>query len=613
MVGAVLLCGMALGAFFELVSIGLILPFIAVLRDPTLLSKAGHAGGVFSQLQISEPRQLFFLLGPALIIFFAFKTIYLGVLYDRLFRYAMKKHVSLARQLLDGYLRGPYTLYLQRNSSELIKIVTRSVEDFTSGFMVNLLIALAELLVLVALSGLLMFVEPLATLGALVVLALPTILVYRLTQPQLAAAGRNAEESFGMKIQWAEQAISSVKQIMLTGRRSFFLDRHGYHVHRFADSVRALALLAALPRFIIDTLAVTAMVAIAAILLGRGEDLQSTLLLLGMFALAALRLIPSMSRVSAALAQLRYRYASTEVVYNELQALHQRSSAPRPASPEEQGAPRPLRRSLVIEHLSYAYPGAHKPSIDDVSLEIPKGHCAAFIGPTGAGKTTIADLILGLLVPSSGRILVDGRDLHDELSGWQRNIGYVPQTVYLIDDTVRRNVAFGAPEDEIDDERVWQALRAAQLDHLIRSRPGELDAIIGERGGRFSGGERQRLGIARALYSDPGVLVIDEATANLDPATEAAIVEVVGGLRGKKTIIVITHRLAFLRNCDSIFMMEKGRLRNSGAYSDLIAREPAFLEFCSAASNVAAVDPANSLLPAESHSDIALLGPVAPA
>jgi ABC-type multidrug transport system fused ATPase/permease subunit len=178
--------------------------------------------------------------------------------------------------------------------------------------------------------------------------------------------------------------------------------------------------------------------------------------------------------------------------------------------------------------------------------------------------------------------------------GWQRNVGYVPQTVYLIDDSVRRNVAFGVPEEEIDDERVWQALRAAQLDHLIRSRPGELDAMVGERGGRLSGGERQRLGIARALYRDPEVLVIDEATANLDPATEGAIVEVVGGLRGKKTIIVITHRLAFVRNCDSIFMFEKGRLRNSGGFSELLSKELAFLEFCGGASEAVTTEAASS-------------------
>jgi ATP-binding cassette, subfamily B, bacterial PglK len=322
-------------------------------------------------------------------------------------------------------------------------------------------------------------------------------------------------------------------------------------------------------------------VTIAAILLRGGADLQSILPILGMFALAAVRLIPSTSRLSSSLAQVRYRYASTEVIYAELLALGHRPSEPLPGSAEEHASPIPFKQALVLDHVSYWYPGTRQPSIDDVSLKIPQGHWVGLIGSTGAGKTTLVDLILGLLAPSSGRILVDGRNLHDNLAGWQRNIGYVPQTVYLIDDSVRRNVAFGAPPAEIDDERVWQALRAAQVDHVVRSLPGELDAIVGESGDRLSGGERQRLGIARALYRDPGVLVIDEATANLDPGTEAAIVEAIGKLKGKKTIIVISHRPAFVKGCDCIYMLAKGRLQNRGQYSELLATDPAFLDFWS--------------------------------
>ncbi len=595
MEGTFLLCAMVLGAFFEAVSIGLVIPFIAVLREPELLSKVPHIQPLLSNLNINDPRELFFLLGPALIALFAIKTGYLIYLYRWLFRYAMKKEVNLARQLLAGYLSAPYTLHLQRNSAELIGVTTRSVEEFSSGFLVNLLTVLGELLVLGGVTSLLMIVEPLATLGALVVLAVPTAVVYRSTRHRLGAAGRIAEQSWSLMVQWAEQAIRSVKETLITGRRSFFIDQHGFHVRRFTDSLGSLAFLSAFPRLVIDTLAVSAMVVIAAILLRGGEDLQSILPLLGMFTLAAVRLIPSTSRMSSSLAQVRYRYASTEVIYRELLALRSRSSEPLRGSAGEHVSPVPFRRALVIERLSYCYPATRRPAIDDVSLEIPQGHWVAFIGPTGSGKTTLADLILGLLVPNSGRILVDGRNLHDNLGGWQRNVGYVAQTVYLIDDSVRRNVAFGVPEEEIDDERVWQVLRAAQVDHLVRSLPGELNAIVGEHGDRLSGGERQRLGIARALYRDPEVLVIDEATANLDPGTEAAIVEAIGGLRGKKTIIVITHRLAFVRNCDCIHMVAQGRLRNSGGYSDLLSREPAFLEFCGGASEASPVDAASSV------------------
>lgn len=576
---AFLLCAMVLGALFETVSIGVILPVIAVLKQPELLSKAGHFQPLLSSLDISQPRRLFFILGVTLIVLFAVKTSYLILLYRWLFSFAMKKHVSLARQLLAGYLSAPYTLHLQRNSADLIRVTIRSVEDFTNIFLVNLLTVLGELLVLGALAGLLMIVEPLATLGALAVLGIPTAAVYRLSHRGLGASGRTAEQSFGGMIQWAEQAISGVKEITITGRRSFFIDQHGYHVRRFADAARSLTFFTVAPRFVIDTLAVAAMVAIASILLTRGEDLQSTLLLLGMFALAAVRLIPSTSRLSAALAQLRYRYASTEVIYQELLALRHRPSDPLPGSTDEHAPLVPFRHALIIENVSYWYPTTPQPAIDDVSLEIRRGQWVGLIGSTGSGKTTLVDLILGLLSPSSGRILVDGCDLNDNLAGWQRNIGYVPQTVYLIDDSVRSNVAFGVPPEEIDDERVWHALRAAQVDHLVRSLPGALNATVGEHGDRLSGGERQRLGIARALYHDPEVLVIDEATANLDPGTEAAIVEAIGKLRGEKTIIVISHRPAFVRSCDCIYMLAQGRLKNRGGYSELLASEPVFSNF----------------------------------
>jgi len=333
-------------------------------------------------------------------------------------------------------------------------------------------------------------------------------------------------------------------------------------------------------RFVTDTLAVTAMVAIAAILLARGRDLLSILPLLGMFALAAARLMPSVVRIANSLAKLRFYYAATEVMYQELLGTQKYLLEPQQlGSRGDRACSLPFGRSLVLEHLSYCYPGVRRSAIDDISLEIPKGHWIALIGPTGAGKTTLANLILGLLVPCSGNILVDGCNLHDNLAGWQRGIGYVPQSVYLMDDTVRRNVAFGSPEGEIDDGRLWQALRAAHVDRLVRSLPGGLDAMVGERGDRLSGGERQRLGIARALYRDPEVLVVDEATANLDAATEAAIGDTLAALRGKKTIIAIAHRLQLVRNCDRIYLLTEGRLRNSGSYSELLSSEPAFLQF----------------------------------
>ncbi len=572
--GALLLCGMALGAMFEAVSIGLLIPFIAVLKEPELVDKAPAARSVLSFLNIHEPQEMLIAIGLGLVGVFVIKSGYLVLLYRWLFRYVFEKHVNLARQLLTGYLNVPYTFHLQRNSSELIKVTTETIQRFTTGFLVSLLIVLGELLVVVALIIVLMLIEPLATFGAVLVLGIPTTLIYRSMQRRLAASGRLAERSMGSMIQWTEQAIGGIKETLVVGRALFFIDHQGYHAQRFADSWRSVMLLSSIPRLVVDTLAVSAMVAIALVILMRGQDMQSLLPLLGMFAVAAIRLMPSTSRIASGLAQLRFLYATTEVVYNELRAIERA----RPAPTRAPSLPLPFERSIVLEHLSYRYPSMPQRAIEDVSLEIPRGHWIGLIGPTGAGKTTLVDLMLGLFVPTAGRILVDGYDLQDHVVAWQRNIGYVPQDVYLMDDTVRRNVAFGLPDHEIDDDLVWRALRAAEVDNLVRSLPGGLDAIVGERGDRLSGGERQRLGIARALYHDPQVLVVDEGTANLDNETEAEIVRTLAGLRGEKTIIVVAHRLPLVRNCDCVYLLEHGRVRNSGAYSDLFSTEPGFRE-----------------------------------
>ncbi len=572
--GALLLCGMALGAMFEAVSIGLLIPFIAVLKEPELVDKAPAARSVLSFLNIHEPQEMLIAIGLGLVGVFVIKSGYLVLLYRWLFRYVFEKHVNLARQLLTGYLNVPYTFHLQRNSSELIKVTTETIQRFTTGFLVSLLIVLGELLVVVALIIVLTLIEPLATFGAVLVLGIPTTLIYRSMQRRLAASGRLAERSMGSMIQWTEQAIGGIKETLVVGRALFFIDHQGYHAQRFADSWRSVMLLSSIPRLVVDTLAVSAMVAIALVILMRGQDMQSLLPLLGMFAVAAIRLMPSTSRIASGLAQLRFLYATTEVVYNELRAIERA----RPAPTRAPSLPLPFERSIVLEHLSYRYPSMPQRAIEDVSLEIPRGHWIGLIGPTGAGKTTLVDLMLGLFVPTAGRILVDGYDLQDHVVAWQRNIGYVPQDVYLMDDTVRRNVAFGLPDHEIDDDLVWRVLCAAEVDNLVRSLPGGLDAIVGERGDRLSGGERQRLGIARALYHDPQVLVVDEGTANLDNETEAEIVRTLAGLRGEKTIIVVAHRLPLVRNCDCVYLLEHGRVRNSGAYSDLFSTEPGFRE-----------------------------------
>ena len=338
--GSLLLWAMAIGAMLEAVSIGLVVPFIALLNEPELAFD-GPVAPLLSVLSIREPQMLLIALGFGLVGAFVIKSGYLVLLYRWLFRYVFTMQVTLARQLLTGYLSAPYTFHLQRNSAELIKATTQTIQRFTTAFLVSLLTVLGELLVVAALITLLVLVNPLATIGALIVLGVPTALVYRLMQRRLAISGRLVERSMSSMIQWTEQAIGGIKETLVMDRAAFFIDHQGCQAQRLADSQRSVMFLSSIPRLVMDTLAVIAMVAIVLIILARGQNMQSILPVLGMFAVAAIRLMPSATRIANGLAQLRFHYAATEVLYNELRATdrdrtsamraHQRGIRPRPS------------------------------------------------------------------------------------------------------------------------------------------------------------------------------------------------------------------------------------------------------------------------------------------
>ncbi len=576
--GLFLLVFMTLGAGLETVSIGLVLPFIPILNDPSLLLKYTATRKLAFWLGLHQPLQLLMAAGFGLIGAFIFKSVVLIALSRFEFRYIFSIHRRLSKQLMAGYLYAPYTFHLQRNSAELIQAAVESVHRFASAFLIGLVMLLGELLLVTALSILLLIVQPMATLAAIAIIGLPTIVMERAMRRRLTVAGQVASQSFAAVLQWIDQAIGGIKETIVTGRASFFVGRQDYYLGRLTESMRTLTYLSGMPRLLMDTVTVIAVVAIVLIIMMRGQNLQSVLPLLTVFAVAAIRLLPSASRITNSLGQLRYHYSATEIVYKELletqsyQPQSQRVRAPDLGQPP----PSPFRRSLVLENVSFTYPSKSLPAVDGVSMEIAKGDWIALVGLTGAGKTTLIDLILGLFTPTCGRILVDGRDLQDDILGWQCNIGLVPQSIYLMDDTIRRNVAFGLPDEMIDDERVWDSLRAAQIDAFVRALPGGLDAMVGERGDRISGGERQRLGIARALYCNFEVLVIDEGTAHLDNETESSIGRTLKELRGKKTIVTIAHRLALVKDCDRIFFLDTGRIRACGNYSRLLATDPAF-------------------------------------
>jgi ATP-binding cassette subfamily C protein len=327
-----------------------------------------------------------------------------------------------------------------------------------------------------------------------------------------------------------------------------------------------------LPRLLIETVAMVGMMVVVILMLILGRPLPSVLPSLSLFAIAALRVMPSMNRIVNAASNLRYYVPPVLAIAADILA----DSVDSFDATSEGAQQLQFRGSIYVDHVTYRYQGAERDALDDITIEIPKGRSVAFVGASGAGKTTLADVVLGLLAPTAGRVLIDGCELGSVQKEWQARIGYIPQTVYLSDDTLRRNVAFGVADADVRDSDVWAALDAARLGDVARGLPDGLDSFVGERGVRLSGGQRQRIGIARALYHDPDVLVMDEATSALDQRTERDITDVLEAFRGQKTIIVIAHRLSTVRRCDTLFLMSDGRVMESGTFDDLSENSQAF-------------------------------------
>jgi len=427
--------------------------------------------------------------------------------------------------------------------------------------------------VITVIVGALMAVDPVVTLSVLVLTAATGWTVVSRVQRRLKVQGQAKQQYFEAMIRWVNQSFGSLKEITILGRQGWFVEIYGRSAAGFGHSLRFVAMAHQLPRLVIEAMAVSVIALTVLLVQWQGGGIERIIPVLALFGLAAVRLMPSAGRVASMLTMLRYFKPAVDVVHRDLDLDRPRPGAmPQPAVPTRYGAPvLRLAHELALDGVSYRFPGAEAWVLKDVSLVIRKGALVAIAGPSGAGKTTILDLILGLLTPDTGRVLVDGRDVRENLRAWQANIGYVPQVAYILDDSIRRNVALGVPDAEIDDERVWWALCGAQLESFAQALPGRLDTLVGERGSRLSGGERQRLGIARALYHDPDVLVMDEPTSALDYATEHEVIRVIDAMRGQKTVLVVAHRLSTVRSCDEIYMVRQGTVSGPLQYGDVVA------------------------------------------
>jgi ABC-type multidrug transport system fused ATPase/permease subunit len=561
---------MTIGALMEALGVGLIMPFIGLLGRPSLVTESRPLAAAMRLTGVQTATGATMLIGALLMLVFVVKNVYLAAITWLQLRFLSNRATMLSRDLLAGYLGRRYTFFLGRNSTELVKNCVTDVASVFYAAMPAAFFFVIEALTCVVLGLMLVIIEPIAVPAVALLIGGGGWLFQRFSQKRSHALGKRVRERETSLVRRASQAFGGIKEVRIRGCEGHIVDTFWETSQDHAVASRMARFLNTSPRFVFETLAVGGMLLVAIIVLARGGGTARLVPLLGVMALAVVRMMPSAVRMLGSLGDMRY-YAPF------VDALHRDLSERETAVPVASTRAVEFERELRLSNVTYSYPGATKPSLDGVSLTIARGEAIALVGSSGAGKTTLADLLIGLLQPTSGQVLVDGTVLEPAtIRSWQDLIGYVPQQVYLSDDTLLRNVAFGEPDHAIDRERVERALDAARLTDFVAGLPQGLGTVVGERGGRLSGGQRQRIGIARALYFDPKVLVLDEATSALDGLTEAEVVEAIDIARADRTTIVIAHRLSTVRGCDRLVYMSEGRIANVGTWEMLLASNAEF-------------------------------------
>jgi ABC-type multidrug transport system fused ATPase/permease subunit len=422
-----------------------------------------------------------------------------------------------------------------------------------------------ELLVVLGISVMLLAVEPFGAVLVVSVLGLAGWSFNRLTRGYMLRWGEAFQLHEGLRIQHVQEGLGGVKDVKLLGRESDFFAQYGFHNSGSALIKKRRITLQALPRLFLELLAIMGLAGLVVIMIGQNKPIGLLLPVVGLFAAAAFRVMPSVNRLLGVLQGMTFSLPVINTVYDEFQLLN-KTKVPR------SGELLPFKNTLNLEQVSFQYPTAEASALSEISISIPLGTSIGFIGSSGAGKSTLIDVILGLLTPTSGVVRVDGIDIQTSLRGWQDQIGYVPQFIYLTDDTLWRNIAFGLHVDQINEEAVWKAIRSAQLEQFVNELPQGVDTVVGERGIRLSGGQRQRIGIARALYHDPAVLVLDEATSSLDIKTERDLMKAVRAWQGEKTILIVAHRVSTVEHCQRLYRLDNGGIIDEGEASVVLEK-----------------------------------------
>ncbi len=564
----VLLLLLIFGILLEVMGIGLILPVLTILATDDIVGEYPQVKPLMDMIGNPDRTQLVQVALLTLLGIYVFKGLYLVFLAWKQTSFSYDLSEKLSSELHKGYMSKPYAYHLNRNSADLIQYTTAEISQLTSAS-VNSLLLITEGAAIAGILVLLITIEPFGALSVMILFSLMALAFYKLTRKRLAVWGQIRQHHDTLRIQYLLQSFGGIKDILLLGKANYFTKNFTKNNKISFKINTKFTTLQSVPRLWFEVIGVIALVCLIFVQLAKGLSLQQMLPTLAVFVAAAFRIIPSLNRIMGSIQTIRYANHSINIIYDEFEKLNDEQNEMRFETTNEK---LPFEQRIELNGVKFKYDNSEEDTLD-LSLNIEKGTMVGFVGESGAGKSTVIDVILGLLDPYEGTVKVDGLDIRTCKRKWQNQIGYVPQSIYFTDDTLRNNIAFGLEAEKVDENKVLKAIEMAQLGSFLEQLPEGLDTVIGENGVRISGGQRQRIGIARALYHDPSVLVLDEATSALDNKTEDNIMKAINALHGTKTIIIIAHRLRTVEQCDHLFLLEKGHLKEKDPNLDELDRK----------------------------------------
>lgn len=552
-----IVCCMVVGAMLEAVGIGAILPLISVMGNPDFLQQHKTVAGYAAGIGIESHDMFIIASAILLIIIYVIKNFYMAWQTKLQIDFAMRNQIYYAGQLFAGYMRKPYLYHLNNNSMTLLRNVNSGAITVFTGILIPILTILTEFVTALTIWGMLAFVDLFTATIVAGVIAAMMYGIMRIFRHKIAMQGLIQNECSAIQNKWLNQGLGAIKEIKVLRREMFFNKEFNKAYTAFGNANRKFNFINQLPRMFIETIIVSGLLLLIIVKIFMGEAPMDIVPLLGVLALAAFRLMPSANRIINLSNGVKFQMPLFDEIYEDLIAIKKyklnQDNLP------ENNKKITLLNEIKIEHLGFCYPEGIKRVLQDVCFSIPKGSFVGLVGQSGAGKTTFVDILLGLLPPSSGKIAVDGIDIYNNIQAWQKNLAYVPQNIYLIDGSIRENIALGVSEEKIDKVKMKKVLQMAELYDFVDGLPEKMNTVVGERGVKLSGGQRQRIGIARALYYEPEILILDEATSALDNETEKSITDTILKFKGQITIISIAHRITTLKDCDFKIKFEKGK------------------------------------------------------